>query len=99
MSAFCSTRRIGVPCWLISFTISKIFSTKIGASPIDGSSSSNSLGRAVRADQRDDLAVEDLERDPLQRVDRAVVGVHVLELEDLGRAGRVRHASTAAEPR
>ena len=29
--------------------ISKIFSTKIGASPIDGSSSSNSFGRAISA--------------------------------------------------
>jgi hypothetical protein len=34
---------------LISATISKIFSTKIGASPIDGSSRRRSLGRAIRA--------------------------------------------------
>ncbi len=38
-----------MPCLLISRTISKIFSTKIGASPIDGSSRSSSLGRAISA--------------------------------------------------
>src|SRR5918995_1292691 len=37
MSAFCSTRRTGVPCWLTSTTVSKIRSTKIGARPIEGS--------------------------------------------------------------
>src|SRR3954447_6402599 len=40
------------------------------------------LPRAVRADQRDDLALAHVERDPLQRLDRAVVRVHVLELEN-----------------
>src|SRR5690348_8076072 len=40
------------------------------------------LAGAVRADERDDLAVVDLDRDALERVDRAVVGVDVLELED-----------------
>ena len=49
MSAFCSTSRIVVPCSLISSMISKIRSTKIGARPIDGSSSSSSFGRAISA--------------------------------------------------
>ena len=40
------------------------------------------LAGAVGADQRDDLAAADLERHALQRVDVAVVGVDVLELED-----------------
>ena len=39
------------------------------------------LARAVRADQRDDLALLDLERDALERGDVAVVGVDVVELE------------------
>jgi hypothetical protein len=40
------------------------------------------LARAVRADQRHDLPVADLERDALQGLDRAVEGVDVLDLED-----------------
>ena len=40
------------------------------------------LAGAVRADQRDDLALPDVDRDALERFDRAVVGVDVLELED-----------------
>src|SRR6266571_5018193 len=40
------------------------------------------LARAVRADQRDDLACTDLQRDPLQRFDRAVERVDVLDVED-----------------
>ena len=39
----------GVPCLLISTIVSKIRSTKIGASPIDGSSSISSFGRAISA--------------------------------------------------
>src|SRR5216683_3047907 len=42
--AFCSTRRIGMPCALISRTIWKIVSTRIGASPSEGSSSMSSFG-------------------------------------------------------
>ena len=38
-----------MPWELISRMISKMRSTKIGASPIDGSSSSNSFGRAISA--------------------------------------------------
>src|SRR5213080_4397389 len=52
MSAFCSTSRIGVPCWLISLTISKILSTKIGARPIDGSSSEQLRPRHERPPHR-----------------------------------------------
>ena len=40
------------------------------------------LAGAVGADQRDDLARVDLERDALERLDRAVEGVDVLDLED-----------------
>ena len=40
------------------------------------------LARAVRADQRHDLALVHVDRDPLQRLNRAVVRVDVLELED-----------------
>ena len=66
------------------------------------------LARAVRPDERHDLAVVDVERHALDRMDRAVVGVDVLELEDLAalavldllRLGhRLRHCCTAAEPR
>ena len=49
------------------------------------------LSGAVRADQSHDLALADLERDTFQRVDRAVVGVDVLERED-DVVGRLRHA-------
>ena len=38
-----------MPCLLISTIVSKIRSTKIGARPIDGSSSSSSFGWAIRA--------------------------------------------------
>ena len=38
-----------MPCALISPMISKTFSTKIGARPIEGSSSSNSFGCAISA--------------------------------------------------
>ena len=38
-----------MPCSLIVVMISKIRSTKIGARPIDGSSSSSSFGRAISA--------------------------------------------------
>jgi len=37
-----------VPCSLIVLMISKIRSTKIGARPSEGSSSSSSLGRAIQ---------------------------------------------------
>src|SRR6266540_425612 len=47
--AFCSTSRIVVPCWLISVMIEKICWISIGASPIDGSSSSISFGRLISA--------------------------------------------------
>ena len=38
-----------MPCLLISTIVSKMRSTKIGARPIDGSSSMSSLGRAMSA--------------------------------------------------
>src|SRR4051794_14174523 len=40
------------------------------------------LARAVGADERDDLALVDLERDALERLDRAVEGMDVLDDED-----------------
>src|SRR6266540_3230597 len=43
------------------------------------------LAGAVGADQRDDLAFVDLHRDALERLDRAVEGVDLVELEH-GRA-------------
>src|SRR6266545_4431865 len=199
--AFCSTSKIGVPCALISRMISKMRSTKIGASPIEGSSDRHHLllaarqrpgflilpfrqareelidaieilphrfavraigalegphlqvfeqthaweetpplrrlrdpplhdvvrrrvryvfaleanapstwavetvdraqrrrlARTVRPDQRHDLPLLDLDRDPLQGLNRAVVGVHVLELEDVLGCGV--HVSSAAFPR
>src|SRR5581483_9561720 len=55
------------------------------------------LARAVRADERDDLAVAHLDRDALQRLDRAVVRLDVAHLEER-RAVRA-HAPTAALPR
>src|SRR5439155_7748735 len=63
------------------------------------------LAGAVRAEQRHDLAFMHLERDPLQRVDRAVVGMDVVDLEN-GIGAVAAHArpcrfmsSTAALPR
>ena len=38
-----------MPCWLISLMIEKICAMSFGASPIDGSSRSSSLGRAISA--------------------------------------------------
>jgi hypothetical protein len=47
------------------------------------------LAGAVRTDERDDLAGLDAERDALERVDRPVVDVDVVELEDVrARGGR-----------
>ena len=54
------------------------------------------LARSVRPEHGDDLALANLERDALERVDRAVVSVNVSQLEDDGVFGR--HAS-AADPR
>jgi hypothetical protein len=58
------------------------------------------LPRAVGADQRHDLAVADLERDALERLDRPVVRVDVLDAQQhvvavarrLGDLLRARHA-------
>ncbi len=47
--AFCSTMKIVVPWRLISWITSKTWSTKCGASPIDGSSMHSSLGRPISA--------------------------------------------------
>ena len=66
------------------------------------------LARTVRAEQRHDLPVPHLQGDALERMDRAVVGVDALELEDrrLGRGRRgcrgdlgFAHWATAAFPR
>ena len=48
-AAFCSTSSTVVPCGLISAMIEKICWISFGASPIDGSSSSSSRGRAISA--------------------------------------------------
>ena len=45
---FCSTSRILVPCRLISAMISKMFFTKSGESPSEGSSRRSSFGFAIR---------------------------------------------------
>ncbi len=49
MLAFCSTTKMVVPGSLMSWMISKTWSTRTGASPIDGSSISSTFGRAIRA--------------------------------------------------
>ena len=49
MSAFCSTSRTVVPWRLISPMMSKICSTRIGESPIDGSSRRSTFGWAISA--------------------------------------------------
>src|SRR5205814_5787203 len=55
------------------------------------------LPGAVRADERDDLALAHVDGDPLQRLDGAVIGLDALQLEQQLRRA---HASvTAAEPR
>ena len=48
------------------------------------------LARAVAADQRDDLALHDVERDPAKGVDAAVEGVDVLDRQDRGVRQRAR---------
>ena len=53
------------------------------------------LPGAVRAEQRDDLAGEDLQRDPLERVDVAVVGVDVVRPQERLAAGAVGAAAGA----
>ena len=61
------------------------------------------LAGAVRPDQRHDLALAHLDRDPLERVDGAVERVHALDGEDhaVSRYGRRlgAHPVTAALPR
>src|SRR5207244_10832038 len=52
------------------------------------------LPGAVRAEQRDDLSLAAVDRDSLEGVNRTVVGVDVLELED----GPVRRAHDATAP-
>ena len=48
--AFCSARRTATPSSRFRrLTISKISATSMGASPMEGSSSSMSVGRAMRA--------------------------------------------------
>jgi hypothetical protein len=49
MLAFCSTTNTVVPASLICWMISKFWATRIGARPIEGSSMSSTLGRAMRA--------------------------------------------------
>ena len=49
MFAFCSIRRTVTPCLFISFMISKIPRTMIGARPSDGSSIMMTLGRLMSA--------------------------------------------------
>ena len=49
MLAFCSTSRMVVPCWFSSRTMSKICSTRMGARPMDGSSSMSRLGFDISA--------------------------------------------------
>ena len=56
------------------------------------------LARAVGADQRHDLACADPERDALERVDRAVVEVDVVQLEDVA-GGRLGAHAAAPLPR
>ena len=53
------------------------------------------LAGAVRPDQRHDLALVDLDRDALERVDLAVVGVDVVELQERRLAGRRRPSGRA----
>jgi hypothetical protein len=47
--AFCSTRRIVVPCALSSVMVSMIFCIMIGERPMEGSSSMSSFGWDIRA--------------------------------------------------
>ena len=57
------------------------------------------LAGAVGPDQRDDLALIDREADAAQRVDRAVVGVDVLELEEGGHVRLPRPRRGPGTPR
>src|SRR4029077_5919213 len=58
------------------------------------------LAGAVRADPRHDLALVHIDRAALERVDRAVERVYVLDLEDGPRCrSGGAHAVTAAVPR
>jgi hypothetical protein len=54
------------------------------------------LAGAVRAEQSDDLGLPNLERDPLDRVDGAVVRMDVVELEDGAVGLLVGHAVAVA---
>jgi hypothetical protein len=58
---------------------------------------SGRLAGSVRADERDDLSVANVDRDSLQRLYRAVEGLDALQVEN--RFGRVHDALTAALPR
>jgi hypothetical protein len=66
--------------------------------PVDRSQRRRFAG-AVRADQRDDLPLADIQRDTLQGLDRAVIGMDVLQLEDLLLPGLLlAHCATADDP-
>src|SRR5207237_5776595 len=54
---------------------------------------SGRLAGAVRADERDDLALAHLERDAAQRVDRAVVHVQLVEAQERPVHGCTRPAA------
>src|SRR5437764_1236260 len=101
--AFCSTSSMVVfSSWLIFPMMRKISCTSSGASPSEGSSSRISRGRAISAEQGDDLSRWHLQREALEHEDHVVVDdldVREPEHGDCGGHGRsIGRATPACAP-
>ena len=98
-SGDCDTPSFTISC-AGRFVISSLEADRPLARPVEpvDRAQRRRLARPVRADQRDDLPIAHLQRHALERVDRAVVRVHVRELED-GAVGPGRSELTMLAPR
>ena len=90
--AFCSTSRMVTPAWCSSLIMSKICSTKMGANPMEGSSSMSSLGLLISARAMASICCSPPERVPaicfsrsFRRGKRVNISSKEAGISDLGR--------------